>query len=101
MTAARLKADALPVDQRRGLSRVEAATYCGISVDLFGRTCPVIPIRLGHRVIYLRDRLDAWLTGLQVDGPEKRGRQWTPNEVTEAIHAAFSPQHRQAKARKR
>lgn len=101
MTAARLKADELPVDQRRGLSRVQAATYCGISVDLFGRTCPVVPIRLGHRVIFLRDRLDAWLSSLEVDAGKKRGGEWTPSEVTEAFHGAFSPQHRQAKARKR
>lgn len=101
MTAARLKADEMPLAHRQGLSRVQAATYCGISVDLFGRECPVAPIRIGSRVVYLRDRLDAWLASLQVDDQKKRGREWTPDEVREAFNAAFPAQHRKTNARKR
>lgn len=99
MTAARLHD--MPIDQRRGLSRTEAATYCGVSVDLFSRECPIQPIRLGGRVLFLRDRLDAWLSSLQVDARPVSRRQWTPSEKAEAIHAAFAPQHRNPKARQR
>lgn len=91
----------MPIAQRRGLSLAQAATYCGVSVDLFRRECPVRPIRLGSRVLYLRDRLDAWLSSLEVDDGKKRGRDWTPAEVSEVIHAAFAPEHRNPKAGKR
>lgn len=101
MTAARLKPEVMPIAQRRGLSRAEAATYCGISVDLFGRECPVRPIEIGHRVVFLRDRLDAWLESKAVDGKPNRSAEWTPAKVSEVVDAAFAPQHRQAKARKR
>lgn len=49
------------------LNQKMAAAYCGISVDLFKRLCPVKPITFtnsswGER--YLRVRLDDWLLSL-------------------------------------
>jgi hypothetical protein len=99
MTAARLSSEEMPIAHRRGLSLAEAATYCGISVDLFRRECGVVPIRIGHRVLYLRDRLDAWLDSKAVDGKPTRAPEWTPAKVSEAFNAAFAPKHRKTKAR--
>lgn len=101
MTAARLSSDDMPIAQRRGLSLVQAATYCGLSVDLFRRECTVVPIRIGARVLYLRDRLDAWLDSKVVDGKPNRAPEWTPAKVSEAFDAAFAPKHRKATAGKR
>lgn len=57
--------------QRRGFSEAEAATYLGVSQSTLrhGRSegqrdgrMPQPPfVRLGRRIIYLRDDLDAWL----------------------------------------
>jgi hypothetical protein len=49
------------------LNQKMAAAYCGMSVDLFKRLCPVRPLKYtsstwGHR--YLRQRLDEWLVSL-------------------------------------
>lgn len=101
MTAARLNPETMPIAHRRGLSRAEAATYCGVSVDLFSRECPVVPIQIGRRVLYLRDRLDAWLESKVVDAKPNRPPEWTPARVSEVVNAAFAPQHRHPKARKR
>ena len=59
-----------------------AAAYCGISVDTFVATCPVIPVvitsaRTGKR--YLRTRLDEWLISLENPHPPQRqgmGAMW-------------------------
>lgn len=101
MTAAKLSAERMPIAHRRGLSVVEAATYCGVSVDLFRRECDVVPVKIGHRVLYLRDRLDAWLDGKAVDARKKGARDWTPEEVRGVIHATFTTERRPAKAGKR
>lgn len=101
MTQARLSPEEMPIADRRALSLVQAATYCGLSVDLFRRECGVVPIRIGHRVLYLRDRLDAWLDSKAVDGKPNRSPEWTPAKVQEAFHAAFAPKQGHPKARKR
>ncbi|HWU60837.1 MAG TPA: hypothetical protein VN112_02310 [Ensifer sp.] len=49
------------------LNQRMAAAYCGLSVDLFKKLCPVKPIAFtnsswGER--YLRQRLDEWLISL-------------------------------------
>lgn len=59
-----------------------AAAYCGLSVDIFAKACPVQPIsitrsRTGKR--YLRARLDEWLMSLDNPGPPQRqgmGAMW-------------------------
>ena len=52
-----------------------AAAYCGLSVDTFTATCPVVPIvitssKTGRR--YLRSRLDEWLISLDNPRPARR-----------------------------
>lgn len=55
------------------LNQKMAAAYCGISVDLFTKLCPLKPIEFtesawGRR--YLRKRLDEWLVSLDPNGPD-------------------------------
>lgn len=55
------------------LNQQMAAAYCGLSVDVFKKVCPVMPIRFtsstrGAR--YLRQRLDEWLVSID---PNKQG----------------------------
>jgi hypothetical protein len=50
----------LPINvPKRGLSKEEAAEYCGVSVNTLGRHGPT-PTKIGDRIIYDRVRLDTW-----------------------------------------
>jgi hypothetical protein len=59
-----------------------AAAYCGLSVDTFTASCPVIPVVITtskHGRRYLRTRLDEWLMSLDNPGLPKRqgmGAMW-------------------------
>jgi len=78
----------LPINlPKRGLSRDEAAEYCGVSVKSLGRHGPT-PTKIGDRIIYDRRVLDRWLDelaglissgGVLIDTPEEA--------LLEAIHA--------------
>jgi hypothetical protein len=81
----------LPINlPKRGLSKDEAAEYCGVSVNTLDRHGPT-PTRIGDRVIYDRRVLDLWLDELAgfmsgsrsvnpaIDAPEEA--------LLEAIHA--------------
>ena len=78
----------LPINlPKRGLSRDEAAEYCGVSVNTLGRYGPT-PTKIGDRIIYDRRVLDRWLDelaglissgGVLIDTPEEA--------LLEAIHA--------------
>jgi hypothetical protein len=80
----------LPINvPKRGLSKDEAAEYCGVSVNTLGRHGPT-PTKIGDRTIYDRRVLDRWLdelaglmrgvgAGPPVDTPEEA--------LLEAIHA--------------
>lgn len=63
MTAARPKY----MPEPRLLDRDQAATYCGLSGDLFERYCPVQPRRFGSgahpRKLWDRIEIDSWLDG--------------------------------------
>ena len=78
----------LPINlPKRGLSKDEAAEYCGVSVNTLGRYGPT-PTKIGDRIIYDRRVLDRWLDelaglissgGVLIDTPEEA--------LLEAIHA--------------
>jgi hypothetical protein len=82
----------LPINlPKRGLSKDEAAEYCGVSPNTLGRHGPT-PTKIGDRIIYDRRVLDRWLdelaglmsglsggTGPPIDTPEEA--------LLEAIHA--------------
>jgi hypothetical protein len=54
----------LPINlPKRGLSKDEAAEYCGVSVTTLGRYGPT-PTKIGDRIIYDRRVLDRWLDEL-------------------------------------
>jgi len=77
----KLEASAMP-GWPAAMTQQMAAAYCGISVDTFTESCPVVPVvitrsRTGKR--YLRTRLDEWLMSLDNPGPAKRqgmGAMW-------------------------
>jgi len=81
----------LPINlPKRGLSKDEAAEYCGVSANTLSRHGPT-PTKIGDRTIYDRRVLDRGLdelagllsgssgAGLLIDTPEKT--------LLEAIHA--------------
>jgi hypothetical protein len=48
------------------LTKEQAAAYCGISVPVFVRRCPVVPVSMGDDMRLNRydvKLLDAWLDG--------------------------------------
>lgn len=53
--------------QKRLLSRKEAATYCGMSVPVFERLCPIAPLDLGGARLHRWDieRINAWIDAMQ------------------------------------
>ena len=73
---------------QRLLSRSEAATYCGVSVQFFERICPISPLRLGESARTDRfdiQDLDKWLDRM------KQGTQTlysTEEDWGEACNAA-------------
>jgi hypothetical protein len=81
----------LPINlPKRGLSKEEAAEYCGVSANTLVRHGPT-PTKIGDRAIYDRPVLDRWLdevAGL-MSGSSGAGRPVdTPEEaLLEAIHA--------------
>lgn len=80
----------LPVNvPKRGLSKEEAAEYCGVSVNTLIRHGPTAT-KIGDRTIYDRRVLDRWLDELaELPSQELNGAlQPTPEEkLLEAIHA--------------
>lgn len=52
---------------KRLLSRQEAAAYCGMSVPVFERLCPIAPLDLGGVRLHRWDvaRIDAWIDSMQ------------------------------------
>ena len=45
----------------RLLSQEQAATYCGVGIDLLKAECPVIPIKIRSKILYDRRALDRWI----------------------------------------
>ena len=80
----------LPINvPKRGLSKDEAAEYCGVSVTTLGRHGPT-PTKIGDRIIYDRRVLDRWLDELAglISGSSGGVLIDTPEEaLLEAIHA--------------
>ena len=82
----------LPINlPKRGLSKDEAAEYCGVSPNTLGRHGPT-PTKIGDRIIYDRRVLDRWLdelagfmsSGLSGSAPPVDSPEET---LLEAIHA--------------
>ena len=77
----------LPINlPKRGLSKDEAAEYCGVSANTLSRHGPT-PTKIGDRTIYDRRVLDHWLDELAgfISGV---GASEAPEEkLLEAIHA--------------
>jgi hypothetical protein len=69
-------------DWPAAMNQQMAAAYCGLSVDTFTATCPVIPVVITsskHGRRYLRVRLDEWLMSLDNSHPPQRqgmGATW-------------------------
>lgn len=61
------------------MDRDIAAAYCSVSVATFEHNCPVRPIRLGRRLLWRREDLDAWRRSLPtVDPPRYKGTDAGP-----------------------
>lgn len=43
----------------------DAATYCGLPVAAFRRSCPVVPVRIGEKLRFDRKDLDAWIDAVK------------------------------------
>lgn len=87
-----------------GLSSKQAAKMIGVSEDLFLRECTVIPVRLGSRKLYDRDKVSAWFKGLDgsVDASQLAKAALPPRRnVMEAVDVAFSKERRPAHTRRR
>lgn len=80
----------LPINlPKRGLSKDEAAEYCGVSLNTLRRHGPT-PAKIGDRIIYDRRVLDCWLDELGglISGSSGGVLIDTPEEaLLEAIHA--------------
>ena len=81
----------LPVNvPKRGLSKEEAAEYCGVSINTLTRHGPTAT-KIGDRTIYDRRVLDRWLddlAGFMSASSETRSLIETPERaLLEAIHA--------------
>lgn len=53
---------ALPKPARLLLTSVEAADYCGVSVNTFKAHVRVSPVRIGQSIRYDRRALDRWVS---------------------------------------
>jgi hypothetical protein len=74
---------------KRGLSKDEAAEYCGVSANTLGRHGPT-PTKIGDRIVYDRRVLDAWLdelAGLSAIPLSQRSAETPEETLLEAIHA--------------
>lgn len=103
MTAARRDLADLPY-WPLGLSLEQAAAMLGVSEDLFSRTCPVIPVRLGSRKLYDRDKVAAWFKTLDgsVDASRPAKAALPPRRnAMEMLDAAFEKERRPPQARRR
>lgn len=61
---------------KRMLSKEEAANYVGFkSTAGFGTWCPVVPVKIGNKVLFDQKSLDAWLDtlGNPEPGAPRRG----------------------------
>lgn len=65
----------LPLEPRL-LSAELAAAYCGVSIPTFEGRCPVIPVKMGSRVLYDRNKVDQWLDSLTAQGPTLDPEDW-------------------------
>lgn len=81
----------LPINvPKRGLSKEEAAEYCGVSEATLGRHGPAPTKITKRKIVYDRRVLDRWLDELaELPSQELNGAlQPTPEEkLLEAIHA--------------
>lgn len=87
-----------------GLSLEQAARFVGVSEGHFRAHCPVIPVTLGTRKLYDRDRVAAWFKGLagSVDGARAVVSGSLPRRSTlEAVDEAFTKERRHPQARRR
>jgi hypothetical protein len=74
---------------KRGLSKDEAAEYCGVSVNTLGRHGPT-PTKIGDRIVYDRRVLDRWLdelAGLSAVALSQSSAETPEETLLEAIHA--------------
>lgn len=54
-----------PAAEPRLLIKTDAAAYCGVSLGVFDKACPVQPVRLLDRIPrYDRFALDRWIDSL-------------------------------------
>jgi predicted DNA-binding transcriptional regulator AlpA len=60
----------------RLLTKAEAASYCGMSVALFDRLCPVRPLRFSERLVKFDvSDIDSWIEAFK--SPAKKvGTDW-------------------------
>jgi hypothetical protein len=83
---------ALPINvPKRGLSKEEAAEYCGVSANTLARHGPQPTKITKRKIVYDRRVLDRWLDELAgLPSPELNGAGMQPTpeeELLEAIHA--------------
>jgi hypothetical protein len=74
---------------KRGLSKDEAAEYCGVSVNTLSRHGPT-PSKIGDRTVYDRRVLDRWLDelgGLSAATFSQSSAETPEETLLEAIHA--------------
>jgi hypothetical protein len=61
----------------RLLTQAQAASYCGVCVEVFRNACPVRPIKMLDRIPrYDRFDLDRWLDSLSTFRPLNEGADW-------------------------
>jgi hypothetical protein len=77
---------------KRGLSKDEAAEYCGVSANTLGKHGPP-PTKIGERIIYDRRVLDRWLDELAGLAPALRSGN-PEEQLLKAIHARQAPVRR-------
>jgi hypothetical protein len=52
--------DAVPLPEQLLLTKEQAASYCGVSVNTFLAHVRVAPVKIGHSVRFDRRDLDKW-----------------------------------------
>lgn len=76
----------------------------GVSESHFIEHCPVIPVRMGSRRLYDRDKVTAWFKGLDrsVDASGAAKAALPPRRsAVEMLDAAFTKERRPAQTRRR
>jgi predicted DNA-binding transcriptional regulator AlpA len=96
-----------PVPVGKGLSRVEAARKCGVSLSTFDtHVRPFVPtVKVGRNPRFLESDLDAWLTRTEPNAPggqrkaTKRGRRRATETVLDPKALAILDRLKGGKAR--